>query len=220
MYLVLDENNNILTCITVGDRPDTGIVREVDYIPTDVMTRIFDYQFIDGQFVLKDSAVTDELEQVKRIKVEWLRNTCSMLINDGIDFNGEHYSLSEHDQINLSNLSTTAMIAPQTPLFYHADGKLCRQYTPEEILQLSQIGIAWISWHTTYNNFAKAYINTLTTEEEVKLFRYGMQFSPDFQSQFDDIVRNFPITFDQQIEDDTDYERRLHPWNNPQFALL
>ena len=220
MYLVLDENNNILTCITVGDRPDTGIVREVDYIPTDVMTRIFDYQFIDGQFVLKDSAVTDELEQVKRIKVEWLRNTCSMLINDGIDFNGEHYSLSEHDQINLSNLSTTAMIAPQTPLFYHADGKLCRQYTPEEILQLSQIGIAWISWHTTYNNFAKAYINTLTTEEEVKLFRYGMQFSPDFQGQFDDIVRNFPITFDQQIEDDTDYERRLHPWNNPQFALL
>ena len=170
--------------------------------------------------MLKDSAVTDELEQVKRIKVEWLRNTCSMLINDGIDFNGEHYSLSEHDQINLSNLSTTAMIAPQTPLFYHADGKLCRQYTPEEILQLSQIGIAWISWHTTYNNFAKAYINTLTTEEEVKLFRYGMQFSPDFQGQFDDIVRNFPITFDQQIEDDTDYERRLHPWNNPQFALL
>lgn len=216
MYLVLDEDDNIVSCVAVGDRPANGIVREVEVIPTDITTRIFDYKYTNGQFILKDYVESQTLERVKQIKIDWLRNMCSKLIEDGIDFNGEHYALTYADQINLSNLSTTATIAPDTPLFYHADGKLCREYSREEILQLTAVGISWISYHTTYNNFAREYISHLTDENEVKLFKYGMAFPPEYQTKFEKIVMNFPVAFHEEIDDNTDYDAILHPYNHPQ----
>ena len=151
--------------------------------------------------------------------MQFLSSTCHQLIENGIDFNEEHYSLTYTDQMNLSKLASVAMMTPQTPIFYHSDGNLCRQFTPEEILQLSQMAVAWISYHTTYFNFAKAYIESLSDFSEIALFKYGMSLDGDLQTQMNAIISQFGVMFDQEIDDPTNYQSILYPSTNSSANL-
>ena len=217
MKIIVNEKNEIVQVIRIGDvEPDVRYY-EIDQIPQDIMNSIGDYRYIDGQFIRKETADAEHIREAKDAKIQFLSSTCHQLIENGIDFNGEHYSLTYTDQMNLSKLASVAMMTPQIPIFYHSDGNLCRQFTPEEILQLSQMAVAWISYHTTYFNFAKAYIESLSDFSEIALFKYGMSLDGDLQTQMTAIISQFGIMFDREIDDPTNYDLIRYPSTNSFF---
>lgn len=222
MIIVVNDSDEITQLITVGSSPVDQVSYEVDHIPQDIRSHLGDYKYINGQFVLKLDAEDEHINQAKTAKIEFLSATCQQIIESGVDFNGSHYSLTYADQINLSKLATTAAMAPNMPIFYHADGELCRQYSADEILQLSQIAVAWVSYHTTYFNYAKAFINSLNSFDEIALFKYGMKLDGEFQIKMTEITAQFGVTFDQQIDDPLDYNLILYPsrgfFTNPNFG--
>lgn len=216
MYIVLNENNEIIEVIAVGipseEENTTAVELDGKTIDDDILDRITDYKYINGEFVLKDDADQQMLLKLKTVKIQNLSKVCNQIIENGIDYNNQHYSLTYADQINLSKLASQAVMYPAIPIFYHADGELCRQFTAEEMLELSQYAVAWVTWHTTYFNFAKAYINTLTSTDDVIDFLYGDTIDDaELNTNMQSILSLYPITFDITIQDNYNYDSILKP---------
>ena len=212
MILRLDDEYNIIEAITVGGDPNDEGCCEVLAVPPDILEDIFSYKYYDGQFVRRADADAEHIHEAKKQKKAFISATCHAVIESGIYVGDDHYSLDATDQMNLSKLATQAAMMPEMPLFYHADGKLCRQYTPQEILQISQIGVAWVTYHTTYNNFAIAYIESLNDFDKIKNFKYGSPIDdPDLNQQMQRIIETTQIHFETTIDDPFDYDTIVHP---------
>lgn len=174
MIIQLDENNNIISLITVGGLPegDPSYIRLNKYdVSTEILEHITDYKYIDGEFIHQDDPDIKYIDDIRNSKINLISAACKQVIEAGIDFNGEHYSLTAEDQMNLTNLSMMAQTLPAVP--YHADGKLCRMYTAEEITTLATNAIRWVTFHTTYHNFLKAYIKSIMDLQTLIETHYG-----------------------------------------------
>jgi hypothetical protein len=111
----------------------------------------------------------------KAAKLEEIRAACNADIVSGIDVGAKHYSLDENDQINITNLALFA--AQGSTVLYHADGELCRPYTPEEFMEVASAATARKVYATTYHNHLKAWVNE-AEEAELSAIHYGAQL-PD-----------------------------------------
>lgn len=212
MIIRLDDEYNIIEAIRVGGDPNEEGCVEVFDVPLDILADIFSYKYYEGNFILRADADEQHIREAKQIKNKFISETCHMVIEAGVQIGDDHYSLDATDQMNLSKLATQAMMFPELPLFYHADGKLCRHYTPEEIIQLSTVGVAWITYHTTYNNFAQAYINSLSDFDTIKNFKYGSPIADDeLNQQMQEIIATTQIHFEEEINDPFDYDKIIHP---------
>lgn len=129
------------------------------------------------------------LEYVRSSKIAEMSRACNKTIESGFDIETEdgihHYSYALEDQLNLMNLSA-AIARGEEQLFYHADGELCKFYTAAEINEIISAGNAWKTYHTTYFNALKAYINSLETIEEIDAITYDMELPEEFKS---DVLR-------------------------------
>lgn len=134
-----------------------------------------------------DSSST-ELEQVKSRKIIQMCSVCQTTITNGIDYNDEHYRLNTTDQINLTSLYSLAQSGKDVP--YHADGKVCRIYTSEEMVGLAQTATQWIIYHTTYYNLLKNQINEMTDIDEINAVTYGMSLKEEYQTIIDGITNS------------------------------
>lgn len=210
MYILLDENDNITDLVLVGGIPEQKFIElDIMDLPSDVYQNPSHYKYIDDQFIERDQIDinNDILQKLIPIKIDNMKQICSTQIVKGIDYNDEHYSLTGEDQINLLKITQMAELTPsETPLFYHADGKLCRQYSHEEISMIGLIGTTWITYHTTYFNFLKHQLsNDMTDIDEIINFNYGDPLYPQYQQQIDAIIGEqqlFPIDI---IPDEMDY---------------
>lgn len=221
MVIKLDNEYNIIEFCRVGGDPNAEGCCQVDNIPPDIADDIFSYRYIEGRFVKRADADAEHIAEAKRIKLEFISSTCHSIIESGIQVGGDHYSLTTNDQMNLSKLATQAAMAPQLPIFYHADGKLCRQYTPEEILMISQLCVNWVTYHTTYNNFVKAYIKSLSDFEKITAFNYGSRIEDDeLDRQMEAIIETTQVTFTNIIEDPFDYESIYHPQREESIPMV
>jgi hypothetical protein len=122
----------------------------------------------------------DALLEEKNKKITEMCAICQTTITNGIDVNDEHYRLNTTDQINLTSLYSLAQLGQSVP--YHADGKVCKIFTPEEMITLVQTATAWITYHTTYYNLLKNQINEMETVEEVNNVYYGMTLKDEYQA--------------------------------------
>lgn len=129
------------------------------------------------------------LDFVRAAKIAEMSRTCNKTIENGFDIETEdgihHYSYALEDQLNLMNLSA-AIARGEEQLSYHADGELCRFYTAAEINEIISAGNAWKTYHTTYFNALKAYINSLETIEEIDAITYGIELPEEFKT---DVLR-------------------------------
>lgn len=212
MIIKLDQYYNIIEAITVGGDPNAEMCCEVSDVPEDILNDIFSYKYIGQQFIRREDADEVYIRKAKQRKIQYLSETCHTIIEYGIQINDEHYSLTATDQMNLSKLAMQATMNPEIPLFYHPDGGLCRQYTPEQILMISQLGVAWITYHTTYFNFAKAYVESLNTFESIVSFQYGSPIhDPSLQKQMQPIIELTQVHFDTIIPDPNYYDEIKQP---------
>ena len=126
----------------------------------------------------KPTETLDNVKANKRLEVD---SACKTAITDGVDVElpsgTEHFSLQETDQINL----TTAYNAVQSGLSsypYHADGKLCRMFTADEISAISKASIAHKLYHTTLCNHLLTWIRRIESVEELQTIVYSPDVLP------------------------------------------
>ena len=94
----------------------------------------------------------------------------------------EHFSLTEHDQINLfgkqAQLATGAL-----QLEYHADGQPCRYYSAADMQSIIKAAMWHVSYHTTYCNALNMWIEGCETAEDVQEIFYGADVPEKYQSE-------------------------------------
>lgn len=128
------------------------------------------------------------LEYVRESKVHEMSAACRNAIEDGVDviLRGEthHFSLTTQDQLNLMSLNT--YMGTQNLIPYHADGEEVSFYTVDEIKEIIAAAMAHKSYHTTYFNALKSYINALDSIENIAAITYGTPIPDEYKS---DVLR-------------------------------
>lgn len=114
-------------------------------------------------------------------KLVALSTTCNQVITDGMDVETtegtEHFSLEETDQINLTTaISAIEQGAKGYP--YHADKKLCRMFTAEEIKSIAESATAHKLYNTTLCNHLLILARRATTTAELDAITYSADCLP------------------------------------------
>lgn len=127
------------------------------------------------------------LEEVHASKKAEVSAACEQIIYAGInvtlsDGTTEHYSLTEHDQLNLFG-KLSQITAGATQLEYHADGQPCRYYSAADMQAIIQAAMWHVSYHTTYCNALNMWIAGSQTADEVAQIFYGADVPEEYQSE-------------------------------------
>lgn len=126
------------------------------------------------------------VEYVRTAKIAEMSVVCNKVIENGIDVmlsDGKiyHFSLTTQDQLNLITLQSM-IAAGETMIPYHADGELCRYYAVEDITVVMDAATAHKTFHVTYFNSLKVYINALEDITAISAVQYGMNIPAEYQS--------------------------------------
>lgn len=113
--------------------------------------------------------------------------SCEQTIYAGIDVDLpsgtiEHFSLTEHDQINLFG-KQAQLAAGASQLEYHADGQPCRYYSAVDMQSIITAAMWHVSYHTTYCNALNMWIEGCETAEDVQEIFYGVDVPEEYQSE-------------------------------------
>lgn len=128
----------------------------------------------------------NDVEQVRAAKKEEIGLACSAAIYAGIDVNGSHYSLTEHDQTEiLTQYTYVKEGAAAVP--YHADGELCRMFTAEEFGVIAQAATNHVFYHRTYCNHVNAWIKRATLDE-LDAITYGADLPADLAASMAEVI--------------------------------
>lgn len=132
----------------------------------------------------KDEEVT--IEYIKTIKNAEMSVICNKTITGGFDVilsdgASHHFSLTIQDQLNLITLSSMVS-AGETVIPYHADGELCKGYSAEDITTIINAATAFKTFHVTYYNSLRAYIESIDDISEINSIVYGMDIPEEYQS--------------------------------------
>lgn len=126
------------------------------------------------------------LEFVRKSKLLEISHACNKIITDGFDIelsDGDihHFSLTTQDQLNLITLSTLAANG-ETMIPYHADGELCKFYSPEDITAIINYATQFKTYHVSYHNALKLYVESLDDMSQIGGIEYGIDIPIEFQS--------------------------------------
>lgn len=126
------------------------------------------------------------LEYVRDMKIAEMSIACNAAIENGFDVilsdgNVYHFSLTTQDQINLLSLST--LIANgMTSIPYHADGALCTYYSVQDMMQIITAATQYKTYHTSYFNSLRNWINTMNEISEIHGISYGINVPEEYCS--------------------------------------
>ena len=135
---------------------------------------------------IPDKKIPETLEEIKAAKKQEIGQACDKIIYDGMDVtltdgSTEHFSLTEHDQLNLFG-KQVQLAAGTTELEYHADGQPCRYYTAEDMQIITSTAMDYVSYHTTYCNAVNMWIAGCETADEIQQIYYGADVPETYQS--------------------------------------
>lgn len=120
------------------------------------------------------------IEEIIKQKCQEINDACSNIIYQGIDYNGEHYDLTDEDQINMLAWSSIAQLGNSVP--YHSSGNPCRIYSAEEFLGLVNAATQFKTYNLSYCNLLKQQVSEMTDSEEVKNIKYGDNLNEKYQN--------------------------------------
>lgn len=132
------------------------------------------------------------LDELKAAKKREIGVACEAAIYAGVDVklsdgSTEHFSLMEHDQLNLFG-KQVQLASEATELEYHADGQPCRYYTAKDMQTIISTAMAYVSYHTTYCNALNMWINGVADKEELGKIVYGVTVPDEYQS---DVLKDY-----------------------------
>lgn len=140
------------------------------------------------------SAQATKRREVSAACEQIIYNGVSVALSDG---SVEHYSLTEHDQINLFGKQAQLATGAEQ-LEYHADGQPCRYYSAADMQRIIQSAMFHVSYHTTYCNALNMWINGSQDVEEVKNIFYGADVPEEYQSE---VLRAYLLQIAAMAED-------------------
>lgn len=145
----------------------------IKILPIDIWEQILEVWGNDP-YIPDETELTGEyLEKVQNEIIDKMKKTCTEKITKGISFYGERFSFEITDQLNIARLALQAK-SGKMQVIYHANGKPCRFFTAQEIIDLNAAMENFIEYHTTYYNGLKNYIKTLKFQSELSKVYYGM----------------------------------------------
>lgn len=127
------------------------------------------------------------LKAAKTSKHQEISTACEKIIYTGVsvalqDNTVEHFSLTEHDQINLFG-KQSQLIEGADRLEYHADGQPCRYYSAADMHSIIQAAMFHVSYHTTYCNALNMWIAGCQAAEDVQQIFYGADVPHEYRSE-------------------------------------
>lgn len=141
----------------------------------------------DGNGNLIDITPTEEpLETAILNKTEEIGQTMSNTIIVGIDYNNEHYTLTEFDQTAIIARGSQALDGKSVS--WHPDGESCRIYTAQEFLPIYIKAYLHIIRQQTYANQLKQYVKSLTTVDEINNVTYGDELTGTYLENYNAIM--------------------------------
>jgi hypothetical protein len=142
-----------------------------------------EFERLQGLLSSDQEVCADEsvLTNVRQSKIRQLSNQCKAFINAGFsvtlsDNKSYCFKLTAEDQLNLMSIEGQLNAGAET-VIYHATNQPCRIFTRDDMLKVIKACRRPITYHTTYFNAAKQYINSLTDIEKINKFSYGMDAS-------------------------------------------
>ncbi|GHU95041.1 hypothetical protein FACS1894208_07170 [Clostridia bacterium] len=123
---------------------------------------------------------TDRLTP-KDAKLAEISAACEAAIFAGVDVETsqgtEHFALTLNDQTNIGNLALQA--AQGSPVLYHADGEICRIFTPEEFGAVATAAVTHKTYHTTLCNHINVWVRRTTDEAKLAKITYTAKLPKD-----------------------------------------
>jgi len=137
---------------------------------------------------------TPTLEELKASKRREISAACEKAIYEGVDIklaDGtiEHYSLTEHDQLNLFG-KQIQVSAGVEKIEYHSDGRPCRYYDATDMQTIISVAMWHVSYHTTYCNALNIWISGIEQAGDLKTISYGVEVPEAYQS---DVLKAYLI---------------------------
>ncbi len=146
---------------------------------------------VESEETTEDSTVYEEgeevtLEYIINAKVNEMSATCNNVIIAGFDVTlsdneSHHFSLTTQDQLNLITLSSLVANGEEY-VPYHADGELCKYYSAADIVAIVTAATSYKTYHTSYFNSLKLYIEDMKEIADVSSVFYGMEIPEEYQS--------------------------------------
>lgn len=145
----------------------------------------------DDNTIVEDDVYIDPneeltIEYVMNAKIREMSNICNTVITNGFDIvlsdeELHHFSLTTQDQLNLITLSTM-ITSGETAIPYHADGELCKFYTVADIQLIVNAATAFKTYHVSYFNSLKSYVEALDDIKSISAIEYGIDIPAEYQS--------------------------------------
>lgn len=131
-----------------------------------------------------DITVAAKLEELSQACNATIIAGCDVTLSDG---STGHISLTNEDQINLTNAAATVS-AGATEYPYHLDGALCAMYSAADIGIMATAATAHKLYHTTYYNHLAAWVRRCETSAEVQAITYGSELPSDLAENMNAIL--------------------------------
>lgn len=176
--------DNIIDGLAFNAPMKDGIDIDATLLPEDFA--FFKYKYIDGQFVKIDSSRAMSLEEAVSNKLKELSIECEKNIINGITIDGQNYSMTDKDQINLEMLKGIIKDGA-TEVSYHADDESCRIYTSDEFMKIYLACMRHKIHHITYYNQLKRYVKSLDNKDEIMSISYGQELTGEYLDTYNEI---------------------------------
>lgn len=146
----------------------------------------------------------DPIVEAKKSKNSELASICQQMINAGSDVelsNGktEHFTYDINDQANVSEMFM-AISGGATEYPYHATGESCVMFSAEDIIKIYSTLSMLKTGQITYQNQLKQYVNTLTTEEEIKAITYGQELTGTYLEEYATLMAQAKVQLENVLK--------------------
>ncbi len=138
-------------------------------------------------------------EEILNNKINELSFACQNTIEAGLEINGLHYSYTEKDQINLTDIVNTVKLTG-LPIGYHADGHKCTEYSSDELLNI-YVQLAMNKYcQQTYFNQSCEYLKSLEKSEINKKIIESYTYGTSLTGKYLETYNNMVSLYNEQVK--------------------
>lgn len=203
MYLKINNTNKPLASFSqVTDKiafvfsedissEDFADVSKIDLYSDDDMY-LAEYTLEDYDIKIEDNSLflcnKATLEDVKKVKIEYLDSTCENTIYAGTDVtltdgSVEHFTLDAKDQLDLSGIGLQLLQGAEQ-IAWHKDDETesCKFYSAADGTTIIQTLTMFRTYHITYFRDLRIYVNSLSDADDVNAIEYGSVIPDEYKS--------------------------------------